>query len=81
MKYKIHSHRFAEQLANNDDDFVDEYDEIKEVIDGISDDELKERFRKEKANRQTTKSLSTSINDAIKEGLEEKGWDTESARN
>lgn len=79
MKYKIHSHRFAEQLANNDHDFVDEYNEIKEVIDGISDDELKERFRKEKAKRQSTKSLSTSINDAIKESLVKKGWITESA--
>ena len=79
MKYKIYSHRFAKQLASNDEDFVNEYNQIKDVIDGISENELKERFRKEKTNRESTKSLSSSINDAIKEGLEEKGWDTESA--
>ena len=49
MKYKIYSHRFAEQLANHDEDFSDEYNEIKNVINGISDEDLKERFRKEKA--------------------------------
>ena len=79
MKYKIYSHRFAEQLVNHDEDFIDEYNEIKDVIDGISDDNLKERFRKEKAKRETAKSLSTSINDAIKEGLKEKDWNAESA--
>ena len=79
MKYKIYSHRFAEQLVNHDKDFIYEYNEIKDVIDGISDDELKERFRKEKAKRKSAKSLSTSINDAIEEGLKEKGWNTQSA--
>ncbi len=79
MKYKIYSHRFAEQLANHDEDFSDEYNEIKNVINGISDEDLKERFRKEKAIRKGAKSLSTSINDAIKEGLKEKDWNTESA--
>ena len=79
MKYKIYSHRFAEQLVNHDEDFSDEYNEIKNVINGISDEDLKERFRKEKAIRNGAKSLSTSINDAIKEGLEEKDWNTESA--
>ena len=79
MKYKIYSHRFAEQLVNHDEDFSNEYNEIKNVINGISDEDLKERFRKEKAIRKGAKSLSTSINDAIKEGLEEKDWNTESA--
>ena len=65
-------------LVNHDEDFIDEYNEIKDVIDGISDDELKERFRKEKAKRKSAKSLSTSINDAIEEGLKEK-WNTQSA--
>ncbi len=79
MKYKIYSHRFAEQLANNDRDFVNEFNEIIDVIDGISDSELKERFTTQKKHKKSLKSLSTSINDAIREGLLKKGWNTESA--
>tara|TARA_B110000444_G_scaffold203162_1_gene195606 strand:- start:122 stop:727 length:606 start_codon:yes stop_codon:yes gene_type:complete len=80
MKYKLYSHRFAQNIVNDDKDFISDYKEVISVIENISDSNLKERFIEEQQKRPNTKSLSTSINGLIKDGLEEKeGWNPESA--
>jgi hypothetical protein len=80
MEYKTYSHRFARNIIKDDLDFKLDYEEIISVIDGISDLDLKEKFSEEQSKRKGTKSLSTSINKLIKEGLLAKGgWSPESA--
>ena len=79
MKFKLYSHRFAEHIVKDDEDFIYDYNEIVNVIESIDDLSLKARFQEEQEKRQNTKSLSTSINGLIKEGLEKAGWNSESA--
>lgn len=79
MKFKIHSHRFASHIVKEDIDFINEYVEIINIIESIDDLALKKRFQIEQEKRPNTKSLSTSINGLLKEGLEKAGWNSESA--
>lgn len=80
MQYKLYSHRFALNIVKDDTDFSSDYEEVISVIENITDSNLKEKFIEEQQKRPNTKSLSTSINRLIKDGLEKKGgWNSESA--
>ena len=79
MKFKIYSHRFAENIVKDDLGFKDDYEELINVIEHIKDFDLEDRFKLEKQKRPNTKSLSTAINGLIRERLESCGWNSESA--
>lgn len=79
MKFKIYSHRFAENIVKDDLGFKDDYEELINVIKHIKDFDLEDRFKLEKQKRPNTKSLSTAINGLIRERLESCGWNSESA--
>ena len=47
MKFKLYSHRFAEHIVKDDEDFLYDYNEIVNVIESIDDLSLKARFQEE----------------------------------
>lgn len=76
MEYIKHSFRHAEDIFINDKDFTYLWDEIIEVLDNISDDDLIAEFNSE---TRKAKSISEAINKLIAKRLREKGW-TEQSR-
>lgn len=75
MEYIKHSFRHAEDIFKNDKDFAYLWDEIIEVLDNISDDDLIAEFNSE---TRKAKSISEAINKLIAERLREKGWNEQS---
>lgn len=75
MEYIKHSFRHAEDIFKNDKDFTYLWDEIIEVLDNISDDDLIAEFNSE---TRKAKSISEAINKLIAERLREKGWNEQS---
>lgn len=88
MKYKTFSHRHAEAIINSDTDLQRRYNELLDVLDNISDEDLindfnllkaEERKRIAEGKRITQlKSMTPSINRIVKERmLEYDGWQAE----
>ena len=75
MEYIKHSFRHAEDIFKNDAEFTYLWDEILEVLDNISDEDLINEFNSE---RRKAKSISEAINKLIAKGLREKGWSEQS---
>lgn len=75
MEYIKHSFRHAEDIFKNDKDFTYLWDEIIEVLDNISDDDLIAEFNSE---TRKAKSISEAINKLIAKRLREKGWNEQS---
>lgn len=75
MEYIKHSFRHAEDIFKNDKDFAYLWDEIIEVLDNISDDDLIAEFNSE---TRKAKSISEAINKLIAKRLREKGWNEQS---
>lgn len=79
MEYITYSHRFADLVLDKNDRFKNDFDEIKNVIKSISEEDLKKGYLEDKKKRSSAKSLSVTINRIIKEKLEHKGWISEAA--
>ena len=77
MQLEFYYHRHADLLVKHDKEFKTDFDELIDVLDGISDQDLQLEFAKDKANRPSAKSLSTSINQIIKSRLIAKKWKDE----
>ena len=77
MRHKIHFHRFA-NLVVQTESFKDDFDDLINTISDISDDDLIDYFARDKALRPSTKSLSKSINNLLKDKLESLNWISES---
>lgn len=75
MEYRKYSFRHAEDIFKNDKDFTYLWNEILEVLDGISDDDLINEFTIE---TRKAKSISEAINKLIAKRLSEKGWHEQS---
>lgn len=75
MEYIKHSFRHAEDIFINDKDFTYLWNEIIEVLDNISDDDLIAEFNSE---TRKAKSISEAINKLIAKRLREKGWNEQS---
>lgn len=75
MEYIKHSFRHAEDIFKNDKDFTYLWNEIIEVLDNISDDDLIAEFNSE---TRKAKSISEAINKLIAKRLREKGWNEQS---
>lgn len=75
MEYRKYSFRHAEDIFKNDKDFIYLWNEILEVLDSISDDDLINEFNIE---TRKAKSISEAINKLIAKRLREKGWHEQS---
>lgn len=76
VKYKIHSFRNALVIFNNDDKYIQLWNDVKDVLDGISDEDIINSFNS--SNRQNKKSISDDINFLIDERMSLKGWSRQS---
>lgn len=76
MNYKLHSHRYGLEIIEKEDDFKKDWHDIVEIIEGISDEEIIEHYETHGTNRM---SISTTINNLLKEKFISKGWMAESA--
>jgi hypothetical protein len=79
MEFVHNSFRHSGVILN-EPEFIKEFNEILEVINTISDEQLvakHENYGKDNIEN-TPKSLSKAINDLLKEGLVNKGWIAES---
>ena len=75
MKYKKFSFRHAEEIFLVDDSFTYLWEEVQDVLENISDEDIINEFNEE---RREAKSISEAINKLIKVKLIEKGWEAES---
>lgn len=79
MKFVTHSFRHAEVILN-EPEFKNQYNELIDVIDGITDDDLIEKHLSFGAHNEskTPKSLSKAINELLKERFVNCEWNSES---
>ncbi|MCT7618540.1 BglII/BstYI family type II restriction endonuclease [Aliarcobacter butzleri] len=76
MNYKLHSHRYGLEIIEKEEDFKQDWKDIIEIIESISDEEIIEHYEAHGASRM---SISTTINNLLKEKFVVKGWAAESA--
>ncbi|KAB2454327.1 hypothetical protein F8160_11145 [Bacillus sp. CH126_4D] len=76
MQYKTHSFRYGEELFSYEPEFVHLWQEIKNVLDSITEDDLIQHYNNNP--RVSKKSISDSINDLIDHRLSEKKWERQS---
>lgn len=75
MNYKIHSFRYGEEIFTTNSDFKDDFNEILEVLNNITDADIISNFN---SSNRKAKSLSEALNKLIKERLSLKSWGCES---
>lgn len=76
MKYTLYSHRNALIILNHDKEFETTWNEIKFVLNSLTDERIINCFKDNFA--QKNKSLSTTINKLLKDDFSNLGWKTES---
>lgn len=76
MKYEIYSHRYGLEILNSEDDFRNDWYDVIEILESISDEELINHYEKYGIS---SMSISKTINNILKEKFESKGWFSESA--
>ncbi|QBP92629.1 hypothetical protein E1A90_16595 [Bacillus mycoides] len=76
MQYKTYSFRYGEELFSYEPEFVHLWQEIKDVLDSITEDDLIQHYNNNP--RVSKKSISDSINDLIDYRLSEKNWERQS---
>jgi hypothetical protein len=78
MEFEITYHRHADGVIITNDDIREDYNEIVEVLESITDTDLITEFERRKTERLNIKSLSEPINFLIDERLVAKGWEKQS---
>lgn len=76
MDYVVYSHRNALTILENELEFSEQWEEVKDILTNISDDMIMDCY--EKYYSLKNKSLSTSINRLLKDQFQSFGWSTES---
>lgn len=80
MKYVMYSHRYAYPILQTDREFYDLWNEITEVLEVITEDDIINYFNFRKNNGTgKDKSISKTINNLLKDKFIERGWFIESA--
>lgn len=80
MKYVMYSHRYAYPILQTDREFFDLWNEITEVLEVITEDDIINHFNFRKNNGTgKDKSISKTINNLLKDKFIERGWFIESA--
>ena len=64
MNYELHSHRHAIEIAQNNNEYVDDFNDLLNVLDGISDLDIIKKFQE--PDYSNNKSISRPINQLIK---------------
>ncbi|MCB4807541.1 hypothetical protein LG651_04710 [Tamlana sp. 62-3] len=79
MNFITHSFRHAEIILN-EPEFINQFEELKTIIDAISDDDIINRHQSYGARSldKTPKSISRAINELLKESFRAHGWFNES---
>ena len=78
MKYVLTSHRYADSLFATDPAMAALWNEVKSVIDGITDEDIINKHNEILRTQVETKSISKAINMLMKERLTALGWNAES---
>ena len=78
MKYVKTPHRYADILFQLDKNMKFLWEQVEEVLDNISDEDLIKEHNDILSRQPETKSISKAINSLIKTKLEAKGWHSES---
>ena len=78
MKYVYTSFRFSKELFETIDKYKVLWQEVQDVLDNISDNDIINTHNQILRYSPETKSISKAINQLIKERLVEKGWKDES---
>lgn len=76
MKYKIHSHRHASTILENEEEYREVWTEIQHILNQLTEQRLVDYFNMYYAGK--NKSLSTTINRILREDFHLFGWSTES---
>ena len=76
MEFELHSHRYGLEILQNQDEFKKDWEDITEVIKNITDGDLVEHYELYGENKM---SISTTINNLLKERFVAKKWNAESA--
>jgi hypothetical protein len=88
MKFVVHQHRFGLDLVNSNQELGQLWNEITNVLESISDEDIKKEFldppkfhpvKKTRAGaagkrKSNRMSISAAINNLIEDGLVSKGW-------
>jgi hypothetical protein len=77
MKLTYHYHRYS-NLVSSEEGFSEDYQELINCLESISDLDLVDGFLARKKERASIKSLSEPINFTIKDRLLKLGWNSES---
>ena len=77
MQLDFHYHRYSNLIVQYDDKFQIDYQEIINVLESISEQDLIDTFIQRKLERKDIKSLSEPINFLIKQRLVALGWASE----
>ena len=76
MKYRLHSHRHAIEVAQNNERYCDTFNELLDILDNISDQDIINEFQK--PEYQNNKSISRTINNLIDARLVQSDWSPQS---
>lgn len=76
MDYEIESFRNAKVIFENDDKYFNLWQDVKNVLDEISDEDIIKSFKN--STRKSKKSISDDLNKLIDKGLMKKGWNRQS---
>lgn len=76
MDYEIESFRNAEVIFENDDKYFNLWQDVKNVLNEISDEDIIKSFKN--STRKSKKSISDDLNKLIDKGLVKKGWNRQS---
>lgn len=75
MEFRTYSFRYGEEIACMREDISPDWDNLKETIWNISDDDIIEEFSQ---NHMKNKSIASTINSLIRDRLVSQGWSSES---
>ena len=78
MKYVITSHRYANLLFQLDDNMKHLWEQVKDVLDNITEEDIITEHNQILITQPQSKSISKAINSMIKTRLLEKYWNCES---
>ena len=77
MRYRIFSFRNAQTIFENDQQFSHLWEEVKDTLNSISDQDIIESYNDN--NRKSKKSISDDINRLIDQRLVQLNWNRQSA--
>jgi len=72
MKFKIHSHRYAEDILESK--YKNDWNDLKDLISNISEQKIMKLFESNKIKSNSLKSISNPLNQILNDDLLKKNW-------